>query len=350
MSKITLLLNDVTDTSNAADRDVLTQCREISDALTRLGHEVSTVPCNLNLADVRSRLVRIDPDVVFNLVETLGETDRLMPMATLLLDAMNLPYTGSNTRAILLSGDKRQAKQMLVAAGIPTPAWYDEDSGTFSAMAGQEVTQCIVKANYEHASFGMDDDAIVEFHDAAQLRQLLTDRRRSTGRVHLAEQFISGREFNLSVLDVDGQPQVLAPAEIDFCGLPEHLPRIVGARAKWDEDSVEYQQTPHTFNFPAADQPLLDELSKLATRCWHLFGLSGYGRVDFRVDECGQPFVLEVNANPCLSQDAGFIAAAAQSRISYDDLIEQIALSPAQERPRFGNSCGHHLPERRDLS
>lgn len=324
MSKITILFNDVSETTDASDLDVLTQCREIRESLERSGHDVSTIACTLDLASVRNQLISLAPDVVFNLVESLGGTDRLMPAATLLLDSMPLPYTGSNTRAILLSGDKLQAKHMLAAAGVPTAAWYDEQSGKIVGAARSPISQLIVKANYEHASFGMTDDAVLDFQHEDQLRQVLADRLDSTGRSHLVEQFIAGREFNLSLLEIDGQPQVLSPAEIDFRNLPGHLPRIVGANAKWDEASVEYQQTPRTFDVPATDQPLLDELSELAIRCWHLFGMSGYGRIDFRVDESGRPFVLEVNANPCLSQDAGFVAAAQQSQRHYDHVIELI--------------------------
>ncbi len=341
MSKIAILLNDVSNTADASDLDVLTQCRQIRESLEQTGHQVSTIACTLDIAAVRNQLESLTPDVVFNLVESLGGTDRLMPAATLLLDSIPVPYTGSNTRALLLSGDKLHAKRMLAAAGIPTPAWYDAQSGRIVGINHGTITHVIVKANYEHASFAMTDDAVLEFQDEDQLRDILTERLDSTGRIHLAEQFIDGREFNLSLLEIDGSLQVLSPAEIDFGGLPQHLPRIVGARAKWDEASVEYQRTPRTFDVPAVDQPLLEELSELAIRCGHLFGISGYGRVDFRVDESGRPFVLEVNANPCLSQDAGFVAAAQQSQRNYDQVIELIleaALRAGQRAQQFYSS------------
>ena len=328
MSKIAILFNQVSDSHDRSDLDVLTQSREISQSLVRGGHEPTLVPCTLDWGAVQTELRRVNPDIVFNLVESLGGTDRLMAAATLLLDAMQLPYTGANTLAILRSGDKMQAKLAMASAGIPTPAWFNGETETWWPSRGHgcrpSFPSLIVKSVHEHASFEIDDDSVLSYRDDGQVQQALVERLQKTGRVHMAEQFVSGREFNLSLLELDGSPLVLAPAEIDFCGLPDDLPQIVGANAKWNEDSVEYQQTPRRFDFTTSDSGLIAELSGLALECWNLFDLAGYARVDFRVDEGGRPYVLEVNANPCLSQDAGFVAAAKESRFDYDQVIEFI--------------------------
>jgi D-alanine-D-alanine ligase len=115
---------------------------------------------------------------------------------------------------------------------------------------------------------------------------------------------------------------VLPIAEIVFEGLDE--PQIVGYDAKWTPSSQAYIGTPRRFGVEREDKPLAAELSKLALACWTLFGLSGYARVDFRVDAQGHAFILEVNVNPCLSPDAGFAAAAAEAGLSYPDLIGRI--------------------------
>ena len=98
----------------------------------------------------------------------------------------------------------------------------------------------------------------------------------------------------------------------------------VGYRAKWDEESYEYRHTPRRFDFPESDAPLLERLRQTARACWHLFGLQGWARVDFRVDAEGHPWVLEVNANPCLSPDAGFAAALDRAGIDYGAAMERI--------------------------
>jgi D-alanine-D-alanine ligase len=117
---------------------------------------------------------------------------------------------------------------------------------------------------------------------------------------------------------------VLPPAEIDFSAFPDGKPHIVGYRAKWEEGSFEYHHTPRRFSYPSEDTALLELLTGLAERCWREFGLRGYERVDFRVDGAGRPWILEVNANPCLSPDAGLAAAVEHSGMGYDRMIEAI--------------------------
>ncbi|MCE9526889.1 MAG: hypothetical protein K8R36_12630, partial [Planctomycetales bacterium] len=88
--------------------------------------------------------------------------------------------------------------------------------------------------------------------------------------------------------------------------------------------TFEFQNTPRRFDFPASDAQLLAELGRLAIRCWDIFGLKGYVRVDFRVDEKGQPWILEINTNPCLSPDAGYAAALKQAGISIEEAVQRI--------------------------
>jgi len=119
-------------------------------------------------------------------------------------------------------------------------------------------------------------------------------------------------------------PETLPPAEIEFTSFPAGKPRIVGYRAKWREDEFEYHHTPRRFDFPASDGPLLDRIGGLARECWMRFGLRGWARVDFRVDAAGEPWILEINANPCISPDAGFAAALDRASIPYDEAVRRI--------------------------
>ena len=136
-----------------------------------------------------------------------------------------------------------------------------------------------------------------------------------------AESYIEGREFNLAIL----AGTFLPVSEIHFVDYPEPTKlKIVDFRAKWEEDSFEYIHTPRSFDFPETDRPLIAELLKIARRCWGFFNLHGYARVDFRVDDEGRPWVLEINANPCLSPDGGFFAAAARMNLTFTDIVEKI--------------------------
>jgi D-alanine-D-alanine ligase len=321
--RVAILHNAVSPHETEADQDVLEQARAVSEALRDLGHEPTSVASTLDLDTLRGQLLQSRPDVVFNLVESLGGSDWLIHVVPGLLDVLRLPYTGSPTEAIFLSTQKLLAKGRLHQAGLPTPAWaaagWLGPNGAGSAHQGP----WIVKTVCEHASFAIDDDSILR-ETPADWNAWLVERQQKLGRPCFAEQFIDGREFNLSVLDSAAGPQVLPPAEIDFGRFPADKPRIVGYRAKWIADSPEYQDTPRRFDFAASDQPLLDRLRELTRACWHLFGLRGYARVDFRVDGRGQPWILEINANPCLSPDAGFAAAAARAGLRFPEAVQRI--------------------------
>jgi D-alanine-D-alanine ligase len=135
------------------------------------------------------------------------------------------------------------------------------------------------------------------------------------------------------MLERDGVPAVLGISEIRFDGVPLDEPRIVGYEAKWDPASPHYARTTPVLVRPGAD-PLEGVLSELALRCWRTFGLAGYARVDFRVDRQGKPWVLEVNANPCLAPDAGLANVAAGAGLDYPALVGLIASAASTRLPR----------------
>lgn len=177
----------------------------------------------------------------------------------------------------------------------------------------------IIKSLYEEASDGIDDKSVGAFSSIEDLRVALASRAGT-----FAEEYIPGREFNISVIIGPQGPEILPFAEILFVDYPAGKPRIVGYDAKWQEDSFEFKHTRRTFQARPGDAPLQQKLKEICLACWQLFGLSGYARVDLRVDEEGHPQVLEINANPCISPGAGLPAAAAQAGMSYDELISGI--------------------------
>lgn len=328
--RIVILYNEPLDPADAAEQDVLVQRDTVAAALAARGHAVHSLGATLDLDAARQALQRYQPDVVFNLVESLGGTDRLMPLATLLLEGLGLPFTGCGTAALLANASKVAAKQTLRAAGLPTADWITVSE---SCQTTNAPGRWIVKPTSEHASVGMDDDSVIDAAAVAIAQECILQRSARSGRPHFAERYIDGREFNLSLLtQADGTPQVLPPAEIDFSAFPAGKPRIVGHAAKWDADSFEFQQTPRTFHFAPVEAPLLQELRDLAVRCWQLFNLRGYARVDFRVDAERRPWILEINPNPCLSPDAGFAAALQESGVSFGEAIERIVAAARVHR------------------
>lgn len=319
-----ILRQELSPDASIADRDVLAQVEAVEGALRTIGCETSVGECSLDLSRLQAAIASRRPDFVFNLVESLGGSDRMAPVAAAALEALGVPATGSSFAAWSASNDKLRAKEILLRAGLPTPEWWSLEAFDSEALAG---TPGIVKSTVEHASLGIDDESIVVAGEPRGASSILDQRssQQSLGE-RFVERYIEGREFNLSLLACENGTgaDVLRPAEIVFVDYPPEKPRIVGWAAKWDEASFEYSATPRRFDFPASDAALLRELESLAIACWSAFGLAGYARVDFRVDEAGKPWILEANANPCLAPDAGFAAAVMQAGIVYKTAIERI--------------------------
>ena len=316
--KITILHDIIPPDAPPDLQDSLVQVQETSMALERLGCSVSNLAIDSDLNRAADELSSRSPDLVFNLVESIGGQGRFIHLAPELLENLGLPFCGAGAWAMKHTSNKLLAKERLVALCLPTPSW------TPGPGLSASTSRYIVKSVWEHSSLGLDEDSVVEYSGPGEVAERLAARARFLGGECFAEEFIEGREFNLSILGGPMGPEVLPPAEIIFENFGPEKTRIVGYKAKWSEGSHEYSHTPRRFSFPARDDDLLKELKRLALACWNSFNLHGWARVDFRVDATGRPFILEINANPCLSSDAGFMAAAAESGLSRSEVFQRI--------------------------
>lgn len=319
--RVAILHDDRLASGRTDEADSLTQVDAVRVGLRRRGHVVTTVPFAADTQRTARRLQKIDPDCVFNLVESVAGWGQLIAWAPSLLETLRIPFTGAPSDAMTLTTNKTLTKRLLRLHDLPTPDWLHGDH------ADPLVGRCILKPVREDASFAIDDAAVVDLPrtpDAGAVRARCAHRAAETEREILAEAFIEGREVNVALLARDFSPELLPIAEIEFTDYPAEKPRIVGYAAKWATDSFECHNTTRRFDTVARWTPLSRELSALALRCWHVFGLRGYARIDFRVDAAGRPWILEVNANPCLSPDAGFAAAAAQAGLSFGDVVDRI--------------------------
>jgi D-alanine-D-alanine ligase len=324
MPKRAVILHDVNAALGPPDQsDTLVEAQAIASALHALDFEPEIVATGLDLAALERTLGKLAPAVVVNLVESLEGRGRLLHLVPALLESLGLPFTGCSASALALTSDKPLAKRLLASAGIPTPAAF---------MPGTRSGRWIVKSVWEHASLGLDDGAIVAPASAAQT---IERRRAELGGDWFAEEFVPGRELNVALLAERSGPRALPVAEIRFDAFPVDKPRIVGYAAKWDTDSFEYRNTPRSF---AVEPELAERLCRLAVDCWALFRLEGYARVDFRVDERGNPWVLEANANPCLSPDAGFAAALAEAGIGYEAAVARLIDDALERAPGTGRA------------
>ena len=350
--RVAIIFNSVADNNNPDEKDVIVQAESVAASLIQLGHQPELLACDLDLASLRLGIEKIRPDVVFNLVESLERSGRLIHLVPSLLDVMGIPYTGSPSESIYLTSHKVMAKEKMLAADLPTAYWigpYPPDLTSYGALKKaskrKKENVWIIKSIWEHASVGLDDDALLTEANDDVLMDHLKQRCIHLGGACFAEQYIEGREFNLSLLAGPDGPDVLPPAEILFKGYQNDKPRIVGYRAKWDEQSFDYHHTPRSFDFTADDESLLAKLEDMAIQCWRVFGLGGYARVDFRVDNDKNPWILEGNTNPCLSPDAGFVAAVSQTGMLFPQAVERILADALRSKTRdslkTGRAKGH---------
>jgi len=310
-------------------RELRENSEEIAGALRELGYRAHIVPCSLDIAKVRSQLEKLAPSVVFNLVDSIEGKGNLVAIAPMLLTHLGLPFTGANALATSVTCDKLITKQILCSRHIRTAEWLTE--AAIEAGGGELARPYILKSITEHASFGIFADSIVA--SRADLKTRWREKKQKYGTEWFAEEYIDGREFNLSVLAQEGGPIVLPPAEIRFTeDFPKDKPRIVDYAAKWYEESAECVGTVRGFDFTAEDAVLLAGIRKTALECWEAFGLTGYARVDYRIDENGEPYVLEVNCNPFLTAGEGFGAAASKMGMGFTQVVRAIVADAYRQR------------------
>lgn len=302
-----------------AEQGVIACAQAVADALVARGHRVAHVPL---CGDVETTLAPYPPTqwTVFNLAE--GLAGRLFEEARIAwaLEAMGYCMTGSTGDAIAKSVNKAQAKRLLASSDVNTPRWWifchpDEVHTLIDRLS----FPLIVKPVAEDASIGVGPEAVV--HTEPALRQRVAYIADHYRQAALAEVFVKGREFNISIWGEP--PQVLPLAEIDFSAFSNPYERIVSYAAKWEEASLEYQNTPAICPAPV-DIGLEERITAVALRAWKVIDCQGYARVDTRVSKEGIPYVVEVNCNPDLSPDAGFYRAARTAGYSYGDMVVRI--------------------------
>lgn len=308
--KILVLHSDIAADAPPEELDTLIAAEAVARALAARGHKAEQAP--FRRESLPALLAHSAPEIVFNLVEGVNGQGRLAPIAPDMLAAEGARFTGATADAMALTNDKPLTKQKLRDAGLATPDW-----AVPPAWHGLGQGKWIVKASLEDASLGLDDHCVVEAHQVSPRAEQCLAR---FGGEWFAERYVEGREFNIAIL----AGRVLPMAEMRFERWPEGKPRIVGYDAKWEEDSTGWNGTVRAFGVERNEPQLADALKSACEEVWRLFGLTGFARVDFRVDQNGMPLILEINTNPCISPDAGFAAAAAEAGLSYEALIEAI--------------------------
>ena len=298
---------------------------QVASALRKHKHRVSIFGIHDDLRKFVSGFSRRQPDLVFNLAETFGDSLNGDSGAAAVLDLLGFHYTGGGPGELYLRQDKGLAKKVLAFDGVQYPhfAIFGKDSDLESA--GKLRMPLFVKPLTADASIGIDGESLVR--DAISLMKRVVMIHEKIGDSALVEEYIEGREFYVGVLG-NREPIAFPPVEMDFSGLPEGLPRIAGTKAKWKKNSVEYKGTKSIL----ADIPdeLRAKLQKAAIDAYRALRVRDYGRVDLRFAETGEIYVIEVNASCYLESGSEFAVAAAAAGIEYPDLVDRIAQMAAK--------------------
>lgn len=327
LHRITVLYNTDYD-AEACATDVISVevgARAVVAALTEGGFEVELAGLHgLEVFAVLDRVRAADPDLVFNLCESMAGDPRNEPTFVGLLDLFGIPYTGTDLLGLAMCLHKRRTKDILIARGIPTPPY--RFSGDLGALADPALDALdypwFVKLAHEDASVGITEENLVA--TPAALRKRATELMVEHDQPVLAERYVDGRELNVTLIGNAAELQVLPLHEIDFTAMPADRPRIVSYAAKWDEGHVDYAGT-KPVPLRGASPALIAEVERVARGAWEALGLRDYGRIDLRVDAAGMPWVIDVNPNPDISPDAGVTRAARIAGLSYPQLIARLA-------------------------
>jgi D-alanine-D-alanine ligase len=302
--------------------DVLEQAKLFDEGLEALGIPHTTI--SVNQGRVWEHAAEIAGALVCNLLEAPPGRPTLNAAATAALELLGVCFTGSSAAALWLTTDKLATRGLLSACGLPVAAGGRLEL-TDPSLLNDVPPPWILKPAWEDASVGLEGEPVAASREQALARAGSLSAR-FPGQPILLEHFLPGREFNVSLLEGEKGVEVLPVAEIAFVSFPAGVPALVGYEAKWVNGS--FEETHTVRRFPGEeDAALLAYLRELALAAWRACGLAGYGRVDLRLDEAGHPMILEVNTNPCLSADAGFIAAARQARLTTADVVRRILLA-----------------------
>ena len=310
--KIALLFDGLSALGKNPELQLLDSIEAVETALMGWATEVIRVPVS-NDGRWVERLRRGKFDLVFNICEGIDGEAVHEPRVISVLELLGVPFTGSGSWTTAITLRKNVVNGLLDRAGLPVPRWSHLRRGDEISSVGFPA---ICKPAAEDASVGIEQRSVVR------------SMRALTARVEamfegwdeiLVQRFIDGREVNVGILG----DEILPIAEIDFGDMPKGMWHIVSYRSKWETGSDEDLGAKP--NCPAdLSEDLANELAQIARKAWGVVGGEGYGRCDFRIDQSGRPWLLEVNANPDISPNAGLARMAGVAALDYSLLIRKV--------------------------
>jgi D-alanine-D-alanine ligase len=293
---------------------------DVISTLTGMGHEVQALGVHDDLGDIRRASCDWKPHIAFNLLEAFDDITIFDQNVVSHLELLKLSYTGCNPRGLLLARDKSLSKKLLAYHRIPVPECEVFRSGRPIRRPKRLQFPLIVKSLTQEASIGISQASVVDSDE--KLKERVTFIHESIGTAALVEQYIEGREIYVGVIG-NQILQALPVWELFFTNMPEGAKRIATDRVKW---SVKYQNKYGIDSGPAKDlsDAVGNQIQHLCKRAYRALELSGYARIDLRLDDAGNLWVLEANPNPQIARGEDFAASAEKVGLTYEAVLQRI--------------------------
>lgn len=299
---------------------VLEEREDIGRALQAHGYKTTLFSVDDDICKFIDFLKEQQPDMVFNLCESVGNESMHEMHAVGIYELLNVPYTGSEPLTLGIALNKVRVKEILSYHDLPTPRFQLFKSPTKIVLNEYLDFPLIVKPSREDASVGIETNSVV--YNQQDLRKRVRRIIEQFDQPALVEEFIDGRELNVAIMG-NRKPTVFPISEIDMSTLPKQYHRIITYNAKWMKGTDEYEHTRGVCPAPLPTE-LEATIKEMALKAYQILGCRDYARIDFRLSKENKPYILEVNPNPDISDDAGFARSARAHGLSFDDLINKI--------------------------
>lgn len=293
--------------------EILEAINNISQALEVKGYHVKKID---NIHDLISKINSLDVDIVFNISEGCTGRNR-EAQVPLLLEIKKIPYTGSDALTLSLAADKIMAKKCFIAHNIPTPAFANVDQlNNLSQQIKHLNFPLFVKPRWEGYSLGISPHSLT--YDLKSLEEQITFIHNHMQQPALVEEFIRGSEYTIPIIG-NNRPEVLPIMQIEILGKP-----LSGDDFQTFERRKDMKQILDYVKPKTTPETLLIKMKELAIQAYKALECRDFGRIDFRLSEGGEPFVLEVNPNASLYPLDAFAISAQSIGMDYAGLIQRI--------------------------
>jgi D-alanine-D-alanine ligase len=301
---------------------------DVVTTLKKRGHDLLVIGVHDDLTPIRQAIDEFKPTIVFNLMDAFADIGLFDQNVVSYLELLRVPYTGCNPRGLTLSRDKALARKLLAYHRIPAPDFTVVPLNRKPVLPKKLSYPMIVKSLTYESSVGISQASVVANEE--QLVKRVKYIHDTILTAAIVEQFIDGRELYVGVMG-NQRLRVFPVWEMSFAKMPDNNWRIATERVKW---SVKYQKR-HGIDTAEAQlaNGLAQKIQHLAKRTYRALDLSGYARIDFRMDGNGKAYVIEANANPQLAEEEDFAQSAKRTKMSYSRLLERIMALGIQWQP-----------------